>query len=539
MSKACCIILGICWAAANAEWRFTEVSGQAGLAIEHGYRDGITSEPRGISGGAAAADVNGDGWVDIYAVQGDLGSGLLYLNRGDGTFVEAGAAWGLPQGGSFASGPAFGDIDNDGRPDLFLGGIEGAKPRLFRNTGSAFVEVTAQSGLTAQGDTMGCGFGDYDRDGDLDLFLAHWQLGLIRDNHLWRNNGDLTFTPVDDTTGIDGFQAQDYSFTPNFADIDNDGWPDLLVACDFGTSQVYRNLGGHFENITDTVVISDENGMGAAIGDVDHDGDLDWFVSSIWDPNGVSEGNWGITGNRFYRNRGDGRFEDATDEAGLRRGYWGWGSAFADFNNDGWQDLVHVNGFHGPLASEYWADPTRLFIADGHGGFAERAVALGVEDNGQGRGVICFDYDRDGDLDIMTINNSGPARLYRNEDAPGNWFGLRFASRPGPTAMGTRAWVTAGGQTQMHELHSRNSFKSNQPDELWFGLGDVSTIDLLTIRFPDGETRRYRNLAPNQWVSVTNRGLSVPALSGWGFLIFAVGLTAAGLIWMRRQRRPA
>ncbi len=514
-------------------WRFTEVAADAGLTYAHGYIDGAPTEPRRISGGAAIGDVNGDGWIDLYAVRGERGPGLLFINRGDGSFSEEGAAWGLPREITFAVGPAFGDIDGDGRLDLFLGGIEGAKPRLFRNTGSVFVEITAQSGLTALGDTFGCAFGDYDRDGDLDLFLAHWTLGLARDNHLWRNEGDGSFTAVDGPAGISGFEERDYSFTPNFADLNDDGWPDLLVACDFGASQVLMNRGGVFENVTGAV-ITDENGMGASVADYDNDGDLDWFVSSIWDPDGVVNGNWGVTGNRLYRNRGDGDFEDVTEQARVRRGYWGWGSAFADLNNDGWLDLAHVNGFLGPLAVEFYEDPTRVFIADGAGSFAERSRELGVVDTGQGRGLAAFDYDRDGDLDLFVANNSGPPALYRNDGPVGNFLAVRL-SGPGADLRGARLWARVGSLTLTRELDSGNYFMANRPREVHFGLGDAEKVDALTVRFPTGEIWRREDIAANQWVELGPPGQTVPALDGPGLalLIFAMATAA----WMLARRR--
>jgi len=209
----------------------------------------------------------------------------------------------------------------------------------------------------------------------------------------------------------------DFTFTPNFADIDNDKWPDLLIASDFGTTRVFRNNAGlSFTDVTDSA-ISDENGMGAAVGDYDNDGDLDWFVSSIWDPDGAIESpqNWGVSGNRLYRNLGDGTFEDVTNESGVRRGYWGWGSCFADFNNDGHLDLFHVNGFRFLANEEFGEDPSRLFVAQGDGTFLERSIELGIEDTAQGRGVVCFDYDRDGDVDIFVMNNQQKAGLYRND----------------------------------------------------------------------------------------------------------------------------
>ncbi|MEE8586457.1 MAG: VCBS repeat-containing protein, partial [Acidobacteriota bacterium] len=394
--------------APTAPIHFEDVSRQAGFNYGHGYSDGLTTDARKAIGGVAVGDFDQDGFLDLYIVRGDSGPNLLFRNRGDGSFEEVGQSAGLDLRDALGSGPTFADWDGDGWADLFIGGIEQTRPRLFRNRGDGtFQEVTEECGVSVEVDTFSAAFGDYDRDGDLDLFLTHWMGGRTEPaqvNHLWRNNGDGTFTAVqDEAAGLAIFQETDFSLTPNFADINNDGWPDLLVAADFGTSQVFLNRqDGTFENVTSDV-ISDENGMGAAIGDYDHDGDLDWFVSSIWDPEPGESLGWGTTGNRLYRNRGDGTFEDVTTPAGVREGYWGWGSCFADFDNDGNLDLFHVNGFFPPgrdgprIGAVFSEDPSRLFMSNGDGTFRERSLELGLEDTGQGRGLVCFDYDRDGD----------------------------------------------------------------------------------------------------------------------------------------------
>ena len=184
--------------------------------------------------------------------------------------------------------------------------------------------------------------------------------------------------------------------------------------------------------------------MGAAVGDYDGDGDLDWFVSSIWDPNGVAEGNWDVTGNRLYRNRGDGRFEDATDAAGVRDGYWGWGSTFQDFDNDGDLDLFHVNGFgtaRHPGDRRVRRRPVGVLRRTTATARSPSAAAeLGVADTDEGRGVVAFDYDRDGDLDLFVANNEGPGRLYRNDGGnAGHWLDVALRGRAPNTEAHRRA----------------------------------------------------------------------------------------------------
>jgi hypothetical protein len=487
---------------------FTDVTTAAGFNYIHGYTAlnlGLYGERQVTVAGVAAGDYDADGWVDLYVVHGSIGPNLLFRNLGNGTFEEVGAAAGVDLTGNESSGPIFADLDGDGRVDLLIGGINGTTPILFHNRGNGtFENVTLISGMGTLDNSFSIAAGDYDRDGDLDIYIAHWN-SLQTDGHLWRNNGDGTFTDVTTSSGLTTSGL--YDFTPNFADFNNDGWPDLLIAADFGTSQVYLNNGnGTFTNAT-TSVISDENGMGAAVGDFDNDGYLDWFVTSIYDPNGVAEGNWGITGNRLYRNRGDGSFEDATDSAGVRMGYWGWGSCFADFNNDGFLDLFHVNGFSGdePTSTrEFENDPSRLFISNGDGTFTERSEELGIKDTEQGRGVVCFDYDRDGDIDIFIANNRQAPRLFRNN--VGNrlhFLNIKLrGSPPNTEAVGARIFVTANGQTQMREVRAGSNYLSQDPVEAHFGLGNAAKADDIRIVWPSGATTTQNNIPANQFLII-------------------------------------
>jgi enediyne biosynthesis protein E4 len=495
--------------AAADTWHFTEVAATTGAATTFAYQFGFFGEPDMMAGGGAGGDVDGDGDVDLFVLRGDLGPARLFVNQGDGTFVDQAPAAGLDIVGGIPNGAAFADLDGDGSLDLFVGGVSPdglstTPPRLFFNDGHGhFTERTAFSGVTSIRDTWSAAFADYDRDGDLDIALGHWNKVAPGGGHLWRNRGDGHFDDVDVPAGIaPAYAATDKSFTPNFADIDSDGWPDLLMAGDFGTSKVFRNLkNGKFANVTPPS-ITDENGMGAAVGDYDNDGDLDWFVSSIWDPDGHQDGEfWGITGNRLYRNPGNGIFEDATTVAGVRQGYWGWGSCFADFDNDGDLDLFHVNGM--PFiatAQEFFQDPSRLFVANGDGTFTERSVDLGVADKGQGRGVVCADFDRDGDLDLYVTNNNGPTRLFRNDGGnAGHWLDVRLhGAAPNTWAVGARIYATTGSLTQMRELSAGNNFLSSNPIEAHFGLGAAAAVDELRIVWPDGSEEIRHGVAANQ-----------------------------------------
>jgi hypothetical protein len=525
-------------------WHFIDVTATAGLMFQPGFNDANETPTRVMGGGAAGGDYDGDGRVDLYVIRGNVGPNLLFHNRGDGTFEDVAAAAGLDLAGG--SGPTFADIDGDGRLDLVVGGTDGGSVVFFRNTGNGhFSRVTTPTGvaLGANVDVYSTAFGDYDRDGDLDLATTHWS--SFHNARLWRNDGGFHFTEVTGAAGLTT-PAQSHSFTPNFVDVNSDGWPDLLVSADFGTSQYHlNNRNGTFTRATNAV-ITDENGMGSAIGDYDNDGDLDWFVSSIWSATGVSVGSWGITGNRLYRNRGDGTFEDATDAAGVRHGYWGWGSAFADFNNDGYLDLFHVNGFPVSPAQEFFEDPARLFISNQNGTFAQRAEELGVADTGQGRGVVCLDYDGDGDLDVFLTNMliNQPPRLYRNDG--GNtlkYLSIRLTgTAPNTGAIGARIYVTASGVTQMRELRAGSNFVSADPTSAFFGLGAASVADEVRIVWPDGQTASRFGVQTNQVLGISQQGgevsADVPMLGGPALLLLAIALGIAGSYFATLRAGP-
>lgn len=479
------------WPAWSGSFGFTDVTTSAGAASTHGLAFGPYGEPDMMSGGVAAGDVDGDGWVDLLVLRGDLGPARLLRNLGNGQFADEAAARGLQISGGLANGALLADIDGDGDLDAVTGGLYiadagySSPPRMWRNNGAGqFAEVTPFLPGWDGHDSWSVAQGDADGDGDLDLAWGRWATGTGARTHLyrWQDGG---FVAADTAAGLAGhFTARDHSFTPNFADIDDDGDADLLYTGDFGSSRVLRNDAGVYANITGPA-ITDENGMGAAVADYDNDGDLDWFVSSIHDP-GVPAGNWGASGNRLYRNDGQGGFSDVTSAAGVREAGWGWGSCFADFNLDGWLDLYMVNGMLGPLAAIFNQDPARLFLSNRDGSFSEQAQAHGVADTGQGRGLVCFDYDRDGDVDIYTQNGYGAARLYRNDLAGGHSLTLRLRGRtPNPSAIGARVWLTTAAGTQMREVSAGNAFLSAGPSEMVFGLGNSARIERLRVRWPD------------------------------------------------------
>ncbi len=479
-----------------------------------------TSDPAQMGGGLAAADFDRDGDIDLYLVGGDGARNGFYRNDGNNQFTDIAASLRL-DALHLGSGPAFADIDGDGDLDLFVGAVEGDPVYLFRNDGSLFTDVTQISGISVSAsNTISATFADYDQDGDLDLFLTHWGNPPQPDTeNLWQNNGDGTFTSasvqsgiadqiIGPTAGLSGFF--EYSFAAIFSDIDGDRDPDLLISSDFRTSKVFRNLGdGTFLDITDREVVLDRNGMGNAVGDYDNDGDMDWFVSSIIESDAQGDPN---IGNRLYRNLGDGAFEDVTDAAGVADGGWGWGSCMEDFDNDGDLDIFHVNGWvqvdprdaGGP--NDYTFDQVRYFESQGDGTFVQAASAAGLIDTGQGRGLACFDSDRDGDLDIVITNNQEVKStvFYRNELAQNNHYLTISLSGNGlnTAGVGGRIEVTAGNITQVREVRCGNNFASQSPAEAHFGLGAVQSVDI-SVLWPDGSQSNLVGVAADQFLTIS------------------------------------
>ena len=274
--------------------------------------------------------------------------------------------------------------------------------------------------------------------------------------------------------------------------------------------------------------------MGAAVGDYDHDGDMDWFVTSIHDPEGSS--GYGPTGNRLYRNAGGGRFEDATDAAGVREGGWGWGACLADFDNDGHEDLFHTNGWFGLRVEDadgeereittFLADPSRLFMANGDGTFTERAAALGVHHTGQGRGVVCADYDGDGRVDILIANHGAAPTVYRNVFETSNrWLAIDLAGRHANLqGIGARVTVTTASGTQVQEVRLGGAYLSQAPPTLHFGLGRDRIAQSIEVRWPGpgGQVSRLDDVT-------VDRRLTIRQPAPEGALLRVVRGAGAGL----------
>lgn len=478
---------------------FREVGQSANLNQSHRLTTAfsLSTAPQLFSGGATCADVNGDGLLDIYLIGGNGGTNSLHLNQGSLSFTTADVPE-LELTGASGAGPIFADIDGDHEQDLLIGGVEGEPLRAFKNLGNLqFEDVTATVGLTGvPQNNVSIAFADIDLDSDLDLFISHWGAKLTQGAstaHLWENVSDdsgIRFNDISISANISAAYYQDsrdYSFTPIFSDVNDDGFPDLLVAGDYSTSKIFMNNGvmpTQFTEIT-PAAIKVSAGMGAAAADYDNDGDIDWFVSAISKPaNSLTSG---YTGNALYENVGDGNFLDVTKIGGVEAGMWAWGSCFADFNNDSALDIFVTNGWPQANYEVYERTASYLYLSNGDGTFTDVSVENNIVEKSQGRGVICADFDRDGDIDILIANNSSRPLLYQNLTQTNFGISIKLVGlTPNTSAIGAKITATIDGLSQYREITLGNNYVSNNPSEAHFGVGTAAVIDQLEIVWPDG-----------------------------------------------------
>ena len=511
------LLLLLIYVATNAFcWDFSERTQEIGLFYQHGFDETVlVQEPQKIASGLAIGDVNGDGWDDIFVVTGETkdqnGSNLnpnkLFISQNDGTFVEMANSFNLSNDDIQSSGPLIIDINGNGKRDLIFGsvGIDPAVSVYFNQDNNSFLKTDNSFPSI---NSFSISAADTDKDGDLDLFISRWLHDTA--NAYWQNDGTGAFLDVTPTK----INASTYknSFTPVFADINNNNWVDLLLTSDFSSSKYFINDTTGFMLQQDGTNITDENGMGAAVGDYDNDGDLDWFVTSIFDADGFNEGNWGITGNRLYNNNGEGVFLDVSVSAGVNNGYWGWGACFADFNNDMYLDIFHVNGFPSLSVGEgdFIDDPSRLFINDKNGRFMERSSQLDLIDTDMGRSILCFYNDRDGDIDILIANNQGQSRFFQNNlDNNNNYITIKLKQNgDNMDAIGAKIQVTVGDITQLRQVIAGGNFASSTWTTQHFGLGDNTNIDSILVTWPDNSTELLNNVAINQYL-VIDKGFTI------------------------------
>ena len=504
---------------------FTKVTETAGVDYLESRTINLEARPYWqelMTGGAAAGDYDGDGWVDLVVSRRD-DTMILFRNLGDGTFENVTAEAKLDAVQSRGSnGMAWGDIDNDGDLDLYVTSFDDRRFYLYVNDGNGtFKEEGRGRGASLEGANPHYGqsaaFGDYNLDGYLDLFVTEWRHDDETNNpnnhpshnRLLRNRGSSDpgyFEDVTDEAGVnvDGFKGNrvppgSWGFAPRFSDLDGDGFPDLALVADFGEGALFWNNGdGTFSNGTQVAEVNlEENAMGSTIGDFNGDGLLDWFVTAIFEEESET-----ATGNRLYLNNGDRTFTDATDSARVREGFWGWGTSGFDFDNDGDLDIMMANGWQD--AEPFRFDPIVLWENDGSGRFTSVGPDLGVTDIRSGRGLLTFDYDRDGDLDVFVTNNNEHPVLYRNDIENGNnWLRVRtvgtLSNRNGIGVFVTLMPDVSDPQSiVVREIDGGSNFLSQNEMIAHFGLGDqTEPIERLTVNWPSGIVQVFESVPVN------------------------------------------
>jgi hypothetical protein len=495
--------------------------------------------------GVAIFDYDNDGWLDIFLVNGTRLEGFpsaqapsnhLYRNNHDGTFTDVTVKAGLVATG-WGQGACVGDYDNDGWQDLYV--TYYGKNRLYHNQGGVFTEVAEKAGVAGSGKAWGtgCAFVDYDRDGRLDLVVANyvdfdlaaapapgdrptciWKgvpvmcgpRGLPgAKNILYHNRGDGTFEDVTVKAHIDRTDGH-YAFSVSTLDFDEDGWPDIFVACDSTPSILYRN--NHDGTFTDVAVTAgaafnedgrEQAGMGSTIADYNGDGHLDIFKTNFSDDTST-----------LYRNDGDGTFTDATSAAGIgvHTQYLGWGTMFFDFDNDGWPDLILVNGHVYPevdsqhLGSSY-KEPRILYHNNGDGTFSDvsGSAGAGVTTASSSRGLAVGDLWNDGRLSIVVSNMNAPPSLLVNQVRNANhWITIRaVGTKSNRDGIGARIRVKVGARTLANEVRSGSSYISSSDMRVHFGLGVAAKVEWIEIRWPSGLVERFADVAVDRIQSLT------------------------------------
>lgn len=523
---------------------FVDVARQAGLISPTicGDPDQANYILEVIGCGCAFLDYDNDGWMDIFIlsdsrIEGDPpgATNRLYKNNRDGTFTEVTEKAGLRKAG-WASSVCVGDYNNDGYEDLFVTYF--GQNVLYRNNGDGtFTDVTAQAGLRDAHARWGagCSFVDYNRDGFLDLFVSnyvqfelknipkpgsasncYWKgvpvncgpRGLPPGVHsLYRNNGDGTFTDVSRRAGISA-AGRSYGMTVAAADLDEDGWPDIYVACDSMPSLLFmNNHDGTFreEGLARGVALNQDGieqaGMGVGVGDYDLDGHLDLFKTNFADDTNV-----------LYHNDGKGDFEDVTNAAhlGVETHYICWGTGIVDLDNDGYPDIFVVAGSVYPGLERKLPQypnkcPRMIFRSLGNGTFEELIAEAGpaIAALHSSRGCAFGDFDNDGDLDILIVNRDEPPSLLRNDlTGKHHWLKVHLIGvKSNRSAIGARVLVHYGRKTQAQTVLSQSSFYSANDPRLHFGLGAETTADV-QVFWPNGLKERFKAIAANQLVTI-------------------------------------
>ncbi len=521
---------------------FTDITASTGITFTHDSAPEKKYILESMSGGVALFDFDRDGWLDVFlanapTVERPTGArSALWRNNQDGTYTDVTDKAGVGDLG-WAMGVATGDYDNDGLEDLYVTCF--GPNHLFRNNGNGtFTDVTDRAGVGDPRWSTGAAFGDYDNDGHLDLFVANYvdlrldalpafgessncvfrglpvqcgPRGLTgAGDSLYRNNGDGTFTETSGKAGVsDG--ARRFGMGVAWCDFNEDGRVDLYVANDSGPNYLYRNNGdATFTDVglSSGTALSDDGkeqaSMGVAIGDYDHRGRWSILVTNFSDEY-----------NAFYRHEKDFLFSDAsyaTRTAKASLPFVGWGTGFFDYDNDGWLDVMVVNGhvypqLDNPLGGGSYRQPKLLYRNNRDGTFRETTHTSGpaLTRPAVSRGAAFGDLDNDGDVDVVVNNLDGPLTVLRNDGGNANNFlTVDLIRRPGNrSALGAQVRVVAGDLVQVAERRSGGSYLSQNDTRLHFGLEKRGGADRIEVRWPDGTVQTIADVPANRFIAIT------------------------------------
>ena len=472
---------------------FVDVSRQAGI---------VNNRVAGIemAAGQAWGDYNNDGWIDLY-VTDPIGKNTLYRNNGDDTFSVSAITDQVALFNTYSQGATFADYDNDGWKDLMV--VNWGQDHLFHNTrGGEFVDVSQQAGIIDDRNSKSASWGDFDNDGFLDLYIANWscypKCGRQMDgeaDRLYHNNGNGTFTEVTELLngGVTGA-----GFVASFTDYDNDGDLDIYLVNDEFINPVgnklWRNDGPGCDGWCFTQVAREANansrvsGMGLAIGDYNNDGAMDYYYSNI----GPME---------LLQNQGNGTFKEVAQQSGVQTPNGiGWGTVFLDYDNDGWRDLYLSIG---DTTDHKDVGANKLFHNNTDGTFTSVACANEATDIRMSIGVAYADYNHDGWVDLVVGNLDEGYRLYKNQEGQitnNHWLSLELegTGTVNRDAVGARVYITTrNGMTQMQEVISGSSVMAGNDLAQYFGLGEEGSADI-RIRWPNGEEQVFENVRADQ-----------------------------------------
>lgn len=466
--------------------------------------------------GVAVADYDRDGYLDVFFVgtrsfdvNDETTWNRLLRNKGDGTFedvtLEAGfdvqfVNTGIPATLGEKMAASWGDYDNDGFPDLFLSNSR--KNQLYHNQGDGtFADVTAEAGVAGCNEcyTSGGLWWDHDRDGDLDLYVSD----LKGPNHMYENQGNGTFEDITESTGLGGSGV---TWASVVLDVGKDGFLDLYNANDTQENQFFENRSGiHYNEASKAYRLNDEGaGMGLAIGDYNNDGYFDIYVTNIFNHHP----------NPLYTNTGNRRFSDMATEMGVDNAGWGWGTKFFDYDHDGDEDLYVVTGVVSKqyINGEEQLDENNFFFKnlymEGTPGFLNWSVESATNGEAKGRGLEVFDFDEDGDLDLLVANVGQPPYLYRNETIKENqppsknWLKIRLeGTTSNRDAIGTEVKITIEGSSY-YRWHHGSGFFCQSLIPVHFGLGNATSIDEIQVIWPSGRREVIHNVAANQTLNL-------------------------------------